>query len=128
LLRIVALVAAAFGVLTVHAGGSVLFGDGAAAAGNYVPYVLWFNFVAGFAYVAAAIGLWRATRWGSWLAIVIAATTASVFILFGIHIASGAAFEMRTVWAMTLRTVFWIATAVFALSASADSHPSQSNS
>ena len=107
LLRVAALVAAAFGILTIRAGGSVLFGDGAATAGNYVPYVVWFNFAAGFAYVAAAIGRWRARRWGAGAAITIAGATALVFALFGIHVASGAAFEMRTVWAMTLRTVLW---------------------
>jgi multisubunit Na+/H+ antiporter MnhG subunit len=114
LLRAAALVAAAFGIVTIHAGGSVLFGDGAAAAGNYVPYVLWFNFIAGFAYVAAAIGLWRARRWGAWTAIAIAGATALVFAVFGIHVASGGAFETRTVWAMTLRTVLWTAIAALA--------------
>jgi hypothetical protein len=114
LLRAAALVAAAFGVLTIHAGGSVLFGDGAAAAGDYVSYVIWFNFLAGFAYVAAAIGLWRARRWGAWTAIAIAGATALMFAMFGIHVAAGGAFEMRTVWAMTLRTVLWTAIAALA--------------
>ena len=49
----------AFGLLTIREGGSILFGSGAsrAAAGNYVPFVLWFNFVAGFAYILAGVGL-----------------------------------------------------------------------
>jgi multisubunit Na+/H+ antiporter MnhG subunit len=114
LLRIAALVAAAFGALTISSGGSVLFGAGAAAAGSYVPYVVWFNFISGFAYIAAAIGLWRARRWGAWTASGIAAATALVFAVFGYHIASGGAFEMRTVWAMTLRTVLWTAIAALA--------------
>jgi hypothetical protein len=37
---------------------------------------------------------------------VIVATTALVFTALGIHIATGGAFEVRTVAAMTLRTVF----------------------
>lgn len=113
-LRAAALVAAAFGVLTIHAGGSVLFGDGAATAGNYVSYVVWFNFLAGFAYVGAAFGLWRARPWGAWAAIAIAGATALMFAVFGVHVASGGPFEMRTAWAMTLRTVVWTAIAAIA--------------
>ena len=56
---VTALVALAFGALTVFSGGRVLFGPEAAraAAGNYVPFVLWFNFLAGFAYVVAGAGV-----------------------------------------------------------------------
>ena len=51
----ISLVAVGFGLLTIKEGGTILFGDEAArsAAGNYVPFVLWFNFAAGFAYVIA---------------------------------------------------------------------------
>lgn len=64
--------------------------------------------------MAAAIGLWRAQRWGVWAAIAIAAATAAVFVVFAIHAATGGAFEMRTVWAMTLRTALWTGIAVLA--------------
>ncbi|MBZ0145920.1 MAG: hypothetical protein K8F56_20345 [Rhodocyclaceae bacterium] len=42
---VISLVAIGFGLLTVRAGGAVLFGGEAArsAAGHYVPFVLWFN-------------------------------------------------------------------------------------
>ena len=114
--RLVALVACAFGALTIASGGRVLFGSDAArvAAGSVVPFVVWFNFLAGFAYVAAGAGLWLGRRWSAWLAIGIAATTALVFAALGIHIAIGGAFEARTVAAMTLRTVLWAAIAMFA--------------
>lgn len=51
-----ALLAVGFGLLTLWSGGNVLFGgeDARAAAGNYVPFVVVFNFAAGFAYVLAA--------------------------------------------------------------------------
>jgi len=115
LLRAAAIVAALFGALTIRSGGAVLLGDPAAVrdAGDAVPFVLWFNFLAGFAYLAAAVGLWRARLWGAWTAIAIALLTALAFALFGLHIATGGAFEMRTVWAMTLRTVVWGMLAVF---------------
>jgi hypothetical protein len=48
-LRLAAVVAVLFGAATVTSGGNVLFGSGAAAAGSYVPFVVGFNFLAGFA-------------------------------------------------------------------------------
>lgn len=114
-----ALIALAFGALTLFSGGRVLFGPDAvrAAAGNYVPFVLWFNFLAGFAYLAAGIGLWRGQRWAAWLALAIAAATALAFAALGVHIALGGAFEPRTVAAMTLRTALWVAISALALRA-----------
>jgi len=110
------LVAIVFGALTIVSGARVLFGpeEARAAAGNYVPFVLWFNFLAGFAYVAAGVGLWLWRRWAAWLALGIAAATALVFAAFGVHIAMGGAFELRTVAAMTLRTLLWAGIAVAA--------------
>jgi hypothetical protein len=111
---IAAAVAVVFGVLTVIAGGRVLFGGAAAraAAGDVVPFVLWFNFAAGFVYVAAGLGiaLWR--PWGRWLALLLAAATLVVFAAFTAHAAAGGAFEARTVAAMTLRSAVWIALAI----------------
>ena len=54
-LRALALLAIAFGALTIKEGGDVLFGQDAArvAAGDYVPFVLWSNFLLGFVYVAS---------------------------------------------------------------------------
>lgn len=53
----VAMVACAFGVATSAQGGQVIFGSDATrvAVGHYVPFVLWFNFVAGFAYVVTGV-------------------------------------------------------------------------
>lgn len=112
-LRAAGLVAVAFGVLTIKEGGAVLFGDdpARAAAGNYVPFVLWFNFLAGFAYVASGVGLLLRRRWGAWLALAILAGTALVFAAFAAHILIGRTYEMRTVVAMTLRTTVWAAIA-----------------
>jgi hypothetical protein len=113
-LRLAAIVAVLFGAATVLSGGNVLFGSGAAAAGHYVPFVVWFNFLAGFAYIVAGAGLWRHRPWAVALALAVAILTALVFAAFGIHVARGGAFEMRTVAAMTLRTVLWAAIAALA--------------
>jgi hypothetical protein len=107
----ISLLAAGFGLLTLKEGGTILFGDEAAraAAGNYVTFVLWFNFLAGFAYILAGAGLWLRQRWGVWLSAAIATATALTFAVFGVHIYSGGAFEIRTVIAMSLRTLIWVA-------------------
>jgi hypothetical protein len=82
-----------------------------------VGFVLWFNFLAGFAYVVAGAGLWMRRRWSAQLALAIAAATVLMFGAFGIHVAAGGAFEARTAWAMTLRSAVWILIALFALRA-----------
>lgn len=112
-LRVAAVIGALFGVMTLREGGAVLFVDGAArvAAGDYVPFVLWFNFLAGFAYVVAGVGLWFRRPWAARVAIGIAAATMFVFAAFGWHVASGGAFETRTVVAMTVRCGIWLAVA-----------------
>lgn len=113
---ILALVATIFGVVTIIVGGKTLFGEAEerTAGGNIVPFVLWFNFVAGFAYVIAGVGLFLWKRWAAQLSTAIAAATIAVFIAFGTHIFLGGAFESRTVGAMIIRSVVWIAIAVSA--------------
>ena len=115
-LRIVAVIAVLFGILTIISGGRVLFGgpEAQAGAGNFVPFVLWFNFGAGFAYVASGIGLMMNKKWAVWFAIFIALSTILVFAVFGLHILNGGAYEMRTVGAMTLRSLVWVGVAAVA--------------
>ena len=113
-IRATALFAGIFGVLTIFSGARVLFGGGAEAAGAYVPYIVWFNFLAGFAYVAAAAGLWRRRSWAAGMALALAVLTALFFAGLGGHIATGGAYEMRTVAAMAVRTLFWIGVAALA--------------
>jgi hypothetical protein len=116
----------AFGILTIFSGGRALFGGVAAraAVGDAVPFVLWFNFLAGFAYVVAGAGLivWR--RWAVFLAAGIAVATLAVFIAFAGHVLAGGAYEMRTVGAMSLRSLVWLAVAWASLRAFARRAPS----
>lgn len=112
----IAAVALIFGLMTIVSGGKVLFGDDAArqAAGNYLPFIVWFNFLAGFAYVAAAAGLALGWAWAARLALLIAAATALAFLAFGLLAVTGTPYETRTVGAMTLRTTLWACIAWFA--------------
>lgn len=103
-----------YGVLTLKEGGSVLFinGDARQAAGQYVPFVLWFNFLAGFAYIIAGGALWMNKPWVVWLAVSIALATLLVFIAFGGHVISGGPYEQRTVIAMSMRALVWVGVTV----------------
>lgn len=103
-----------FGLATLAEGGHVLFGgaEARATAGDVVPFVLIFNFGAGFAYVAAGVGTLLARTWAVPVARVLALATVAVFIAFAVHVFTGGAFERRTVGAMTLRSVFWTAQAL----------------
>jgi hypothetical protein len=109
-------IAIVFGVATIVSGGRALFGDEAErqAVGNAVGFVLWFNFAAGFAYVAAGGALLARQAWAAPLAAVIAASTLAVFLAFGVHVLLGGAYEIRTVGAMALRCAVWIVIAIAA--------------
>jgi hypothetical protein len=113
---IATVIAVVFGLLTIKAGGSVLFVDGIAReeAGNYVPFVLWFNFLAGFVYLLAAVALFTQTHWAVWISLFIVISTLAVFALLGLHILNDGLYEMRTVAAMGLRSIVWLVIAVFA--------------
>jgi hypothetical protein len=107
---VAALIAVVFGIVTVLVGGKTLFGGPAqtAAAGNIVPFILWFNFIAGFAYIIAGYGVFRWKRWAAQLSLAIAITTVAMFGVLAVYIALGGAFEARTIGAMTIRSLVWI--------------------
>ncbi len=112
----ISIVAILFGLLTIKSGGSVIFIDGEArqAAGNYVPFVLWFNFLAGFVYVIAGAGLWMKKQWAVSLSVIIVAGTLIIYAILGLYILGGGLYEMRTVVAMSLRSVVWVFISIFA--------------
>lgn len=111
------IVAVLFGLMTLKGGGAVLFGDESAriAAGNYVPLLLWFNFLSGFVYITAGVGLWLQKRWAVQLSMALAAAIALAFVAFGMYIQSGGAYEQRTVIAMSIRLLVWLAIAAIAV-------------
>ncbi len=115
-LLIAAIVAFLFGALTIFSGGRALFGgaDAQAAVGDAVPFVLWFNFLAGFAYVLAGVGLFLRHPPAVWISLGILTTTFLVLLALGLHMMQGGAYEMRTVGAMVLRTGVWAVISVVA--------------
>ena len=103
--------AVVFGVATLLEGGNILWG-GPDAAGNVVPFVLMFNFGAGFAYVAGGLATLLGRGWSIWVARGLAISTLLVFAAFGVHVLSGRSHETRTLIVMTLRSGFWVAQAL----------------
>lgn len=105
LLRITGGAAVAFGLLTLVSGGFTLLGG--IEMGAVVMFVLWFNTLAGLAYVVAGLGLWQGRGWAYSLSLAIFVATLLVFAAFWLHVAQGRAFETRTVFAMALRSGVW---------------------
>ncbi|MBL0213405.1 MAG: hypothetical protein IPQ07_05955 [Myxococcales bacterium] len=102
--------AIAFGVATVAEGGRVVFGGH--HDGPVVTFVVVFNFLAGFVYVAVGAAILGRRRWAPAAAWAVTAATALVFGAFAVHAGSGGAFAPRTFAAMSLRMVFWLVLAV----------------
>ncbi len=111
ILTLAAVVAMAFGILTVASGTRALMAPGP----GVVPFVLWFNFAAGFAYVLAGAGILRGETWAPLLALAIALATAAVYLAFLVHVWRGGPWMGRTMGAMALRTAVWTAIAAIVL-------------
>uniref|UniRef100_A0A2A4Z5T7 Uncharacterized protein n=1 Tax=OCS116 cluster bacterium TaxID=2030921 RepID=A0A2A4Z5T7_9PROT len=113
---IMAIIALIFGIATIYSGGEVLFVDGAGRirAGDYIGFIVWFNFIAGFAYVLAAYGLYKSKQWSVLFSKIIAIATLIAFGALGVHIFNDGAFEIRTIAAMMLRSLVWVVIAYFA--------------
>ena len=110
ILAMVSFFAISFGVMTIKSGGFALFGgiEGMQFAGNYISFVLWFNFVAGFFYIFSGVGLFLRKEWSKVIVKYLALLNPLVFIVFGLYVATGVDFEIRTVGAMLIRSLFWI--------------------
>ena len=120
-----AVAAILFGVMTALTGGRALFGslESRADFGNTVPFVLWFNFLAGFVYIITGVGLLLHKRWALHTSLFVAVSTILVFVAFGVHVISGGAYERRTIGALMIRSLFWIAVTIVSIRARSFSGP-----
>ncbi len=116
MITILAIIAVAFGALTLFSGGRNLFDDAViATAGNTIPFVLWFNFLAGFAYIFAGYLLWQWKLCGVRLSAVIAGATLLVFLAMGVYVIQfDGLYNAKTVGAMVIRSSVWLLIAVLA--------------
>ena len=113
-ISVLAVVAVLFGMLTLFSGGRNLFDPAViATAGNTISFVLWFNFLAGFAYIYAGYLLWGWKICGVRLSAVIAGATLLVFLAMGIYVIQfDGLYNAKTVGAMVLRSSVWVLIAV----------------
>lgn len=103
-----------FGVATIISGGNTLFTSaGLQAKGHVVPLVLKFNFIAGFFYILVAIFAQKCESYAKILSIIIASLNFLVFMYLFYFIYNDGQYESRTVIAMSFRTIFWVAIAIY---------------
>ena len=114
MITVLAIIAVVFGALTLFSGGRNLFDTAVIAeAGNTIGFVLWFNFLAGFAYIFAGYLLWKWKLCGVRLSAVIAGATLLVFLAMGIYVIQfDGLYNAKTVGAMVLRSSVWVLIAV----------------
>ena len=104
--KISAIVLFAFGALTLFLSTSIildLFGI-RAKEGNYVPFVVWANFLASILYLIAAFGFLKSRKSTVQFLALASAILFIAFIALLIHINSGGTYETKTVAAMIFRT------------------------
>lgn len=108
--KILGLIAVLFAALTLFKSGQVIFGPQSArdAVGDFVPFVVQFNFVAGFLYLLAGIGIFLGRGWALGLSALIAVATLITTAFFARHLVTGGSYEMQTVGALGIRSTFWI--------------------
>lgn len=110
------ILACLFGLMTIIQGAKALglWGNIAPQNSEIVPLVLQFNFLSGFLYVLAGLLIIKFQVIGLWLARVLAVAIFSVVIYLTWHIIMGGAFMPKTVAAMLMRLLFWVAFAYWA--------------
>lgn len=105
LIKIAGFVSAFFGLLTVFAGGSVildLFGM-QEMEGNYVPFVVWANFICGFLYLMAAYGFFKRKEWTTTIMKLAVWILAAAAIVLMVWIWNGEPYENKTIAALGFR-------------------------
>lgn len=100
----------AFGLMTLFMSTSVIFDlfGIREKEGNYVLFVVWANFICGFFYLVGAYGF---ISHKNWLPKIMTAASALLIITFAglfLHIQNGGIYEVKTIGAMTFRTVFTV--------------------
>jgi hypothetical protein len=102
----IALLTAAFGILTLFLSSSVLFDwfGIRAEEGHFVPVVVWANFFCSLIYLAAGYGIFRREKWAVHLLTVAAGVLILAFIGLMLHINSGGLYEKKTMFALPFRT------------------------
>ncbi|HLV43007.1 MAG TPA: hypothetical protein VKY37_12060 [Brumimicrobium sp.] len=101
-----ALILLAFGMLTLFLSTSIIFDlfGIRAIEGNYVPLIVWANFLASMLYLIAAYGFFMERKWTVYVLGTAYALLVLAFIYLILYINNGGVYEKKTIGAMTFRT------------------------
>ena len=105
ILKITAIALLLFALLTLFLSSSVIFNlfGIRGKEGNYVPLVVWANFISSILYLAAAYGLFKMKKWSVWLLVISVVILVAAFIGLKLHISEGGLYEVKTLNAMIFR-------------------------
>ena len=105
ILKILTVLLLLFALLTLFLSGSVIFDlfGIRAKEGNYVPLVVWANFISSILYLVVVYGLLKMKMWSVWLLVISAVILVAAFTGLKIHISEGGLYEGKTVNAMIFR-------------------------
>ena len=94
-----------FGGVTIFMSSSVLFDwfGIRAKEGNYVPGIVWANFVCGILYLIAAYGILKNQTWAKFPLIISMIILVFAYIGLFIHINNDGLYETKTIGAMAFR-------------------------
>lgn len=116
LLYAISLVLIAFAGSTLFMSSSVIFDwfGIREKEGDYVPFIVWTNFIAGFLYLIVAYGFLTTKRWTFWIlaGTILLLMLALIFLL--LYINRGGVYEMKTLGAMGFRIILTLIFSVIA--------------
>ncbi len=106
----IAVILAAFGLITLFLSSSVIFDlfGIRAKEGNYVLFVVISNFVASLLYLFATYGFIKNKIWTAKLLYVSAGILVVAFVGLLVHVNSGGIYETKTIWAMVFRIILTV--------------------
>jgi uncharacterized membrane protein (DUF2068 family) len=104
----------AFALLTLFLSASVIFNlfNTRENEGNYVPFIVWVNFISSIIYLIASYGLIKFKKWPTLFLVVSSVILAAAFIGLKVHISNGGVYEPKTVNAIMFRIALTIVFAV----------------
>ncbi len=116
--NIVAFFLLLFGLVTLFMSSSVIFDwfGIRAKEGNFVPFIVWANWVCSFAYLLAAFGLFRLKPFAAKMLLIAAIVLIVAFLGLVFYINAGGIYETKTLYAMIFRTTITAILAVYAYS------------
>ena len=106
LIYLLAIVLGLFAFLTLFLSSSIILDlfNIREKEGNFVPFVVWANFICSLLYFLALYGLLKAKNWTPLVLFATVIILIAAFIGLKIHISNGGIYELKTVNALLFRT------------------------